>query len=65
MASAKKFGDFYFQDGDFQFSSFYQNEIDACTQGLPIVGVGDTSKIKNTFETAYKTLVEFEQRSKK
>ncbi|MBP5621447.1 MAG: hypothetical protein J6X44_05475, partial [Thermoguttaceae bacterium] len=43
-------------DGDFQFWAYHQNEIDACTQGLPIINVGDISKITNSREEAETTL---------
>ncbi|MBR5757216.1 MAG: hypothetical protein IKX88_01305 [Thermoguttaceae bacterium] len=47
-------------DGDFQFWAYHQNEIDACTQELPIINVGDISKITNSREEAETTLKNWE-----
>ncbi len=47
-------------DGNFQFWAYHQNEIDACTQGLPIINVGDISKITNSREESETALKNWE-----
>lgn len=46
--------------GDFQFWAYHQNEIDACTHGLPIICVDDLSGITDSRDTARKTLENWE-----
>ena len=48
-------------DGDFQFWAYHQNEIDACTNGLPIINVGNLSGMTNSRKEAETTLKNWEK----
>lgn len=51
----------HIDDGNFQFWAFHQNEIDACTQDLPIINVGDLSRITNSRDEAKTSLENWEK----
>ena len=58
----KKLGANTFIDkGNFQFWAYHQNEIDACTQGLPIIKVnGNVLTMKDTYRKAKDELLAWE-----